>query len=300
MSYKTFLKEIEKGLPKSVYVIYTSELFLQREAIEAIKRILPEDERDFNLHIFNFISDDEQRHTLDDLLNVLNTPSFFGRRRFTICLMNLQKLSKKDLEKLHAYMKNPMQDSVFIIVHNGILKRDLRERINIFKSISLDIKENEIPFWIKQKAKINRIEISDEAIDYLIGIIGQDIGLLSAEIEKISMLGKEIIHIDDISDIIAGGRTYNVFNLVDAIIKNKDTEKVFNIYKTLKYMIDDYNLIGALNWQYGLQIQNSGGTKNNEYFVRAFEILNKVDIDIKSSGRNFPMEYLFVKLLQLQ
>ncbi|NWF76095.1 MAG: DNA polymerase III subunit delta [Nitrospirae bacterium] len=299
MSYKTFLKEIEKGLLESVYVIYTSESFLQREAIEAIKRILPEDERDFNLHIFNFISDDEQRHTLDDLLNVLNTHSFFGRRRFTISLMNFQKLSKKDFEKLNAYMNNPMQDSVFIIVHNGILKRELRERINIFKSISLDIKENEIPFWIKQKAKINRIEISDEAIDYLIGIIGQDLGLLSAEIEKISMLGKEIIHIDDISDIIAGGRTYNVFNLIDAI-KNKDTEKVFNIYRTLKYMIDDYNLIGALNWHYGLQVQDSGGTKNNEYFVRAFEILNKVDIDIKSSGRNFPMEYLFVKLLQLQ
>ena len=30
----------------------------------------------------------------------------------------------------------------------------------------------------------------------------------------------------------------------------------------------------------------------------ASELLNKADIDIKSSGRNFPMEYLLVKLLR--
>jgi DNA polymerase-3 subunit delta len=298
MSYQTFLNEIEKSLPALVYVLYTADPFLQREAVEAIKRLLPDDESDFNLHIFDFLSDDE-KHTFEELLNVVNTRSFFGRRRFTLCLTNLQKLSKKDFERLSVYMRNPLPDSVFVIVHNGILKKELRERMGIFKPISLDIKEKEIPYWIQQKARMNRFEMSDEAIDYLIGIVGPDLGLLSAEIEKISVLDKKRIHVDDISDIIAGGRTFNVFDLVDAI-KDKNPEKVFRIYRTLKDAIDDYSLIGALNWQYGRQIQTAGTLKKNEYFVKVFEFLNKADIDIKSSGRNFPMEYLLVRLLRLQ
>ncbi len=299
MSYKAFINEVEKGLLALVYILYTDDPFLQREAIEVIKRLLPKDESDFNLHIFDFISADEQRHTLDDLLNVLNTHSFFGRRRFTISLINLQKLSKKDFEKLSIYMRNPLPDSVFVVVHNGILNRELRDRINIYRPISLDVKENEIPLWIKHKARMNRLELSDEAIDYLIGVVGQNLGLLSAEIEKISMLNKKIIHVDDISDIVAGGRIYDVFDLIEAI-KDRDSKKVFSIYRTLKYTIDDYSLIGALNWQYRHQMQTASGLKNNEYFVKVFEILNKADIDIKSSGRNIPMEYLLVKLLQLQ
>ncbi len=298
MSFRVFLQEIEKGLPLPVYLLYASEPFFHREAIEAIKKLIPEEERDFNLHIFDLSLSKEENQSFEMILNVVNTVSFFGSRRLTVLVGNLQKLSKKDLEKLDAYLSAPAPGSTFVILHEGVLKKEMRERFRSVKPISLDIRETEIPYWIKQRAGMKGLDMSDEAADYLIGLLGPDMGLLSGEIEKLSLLGKKRLVVDDISDIVAGGRLYSIFDLVDAL-REKDAKKVFSIYKTLRETADDYSLIGALNWHYGRNLLSSGGPIKNEHFFRIFELLNKVDIDIKSSGRTFPMEYLLVKLLRL-
>jgi len=298
MSFRVFLQELEKGLPLPVYLLYASEPFFHREAIEAIKKLIPKEERDFNLHIFDLSLSKEENQSFEMILNVVNTVSFFGSRRLTVLVGNLQKLSKKDLEKLDAYLSSPAPGSTFVILHEGVLKKEMRERFRSVKPISLDIRETEIPYWIKQRAGMKGLDMSDEAADYLIGLIGPDMGLLSGEIEKISLLGKKRLVVDDISDIVAGGRLYSIFDLVDAL-REKDAKKVFSIYKTLRETADDYSLIGALNWQYGRNLLSGGGLIKTEYFFRIFELLNKVDIDIKSSGRTFPMEYLLVKLLRL-
>jgi len=296
MSFQRFIDQIEKGLPFPVYLLYASDSFLHREAIELIKRLVPEEERDFNLHIFDLSLLKEENMSFERILEVVHTVSFFRSRRFTMLMGNVQKMSKKDLQKLDEYISNPASDSVFIMLHEGILKKEMRERFRLFHQISLDMREGDIPYWIKQRAAMRRIEISEEAVNYLIGIIGPDLGLLSAEIEKISLLGQKRIDVLDISDIIEGGRRFSTFDLVDAL-KERDVEQVFKIYETLREVADDYGMIGALNWHYGRNIL-SGSRQNPEYFFRVFELLHNADKDIKSSGRTFPMEYLLVKLLR--
>jgi DNA polymerase-3 subunit delta len=297
MSFKGFIDQTEKGLPSPVYLLYASDPFLHREALVLIKRLVPEEERDFNLHIFDLARFKEENLSFERILEVAHTVSFFGSRRFTVLTGNIQKISKKDLHKLDEYISNPAPQSVFIMLHDGTLKKEMRDRFKRSHALSLDMREGEIPSWIKQRAAMNRIEISHDAIDYLIGIIGPDLGLLAAEIEKISLLGQKRIDVHDISDIIEGGRLYSSFNLVDAL-KARDVEQVFKIYKTLRDVADDYGLIGVLNWHYGKSMHTGGG-KNVEYLSRVFNLLHSADKDIKSSGRTFPMEYLLVKLLRL-
>ena len=299
MSFQTFLKEIEKGLPAPVYLFYAQDPYLYREAIEAIKGLVPPAERDFNLHIFDLSVPGDESMTFVQILDVANTVSFFGGRRFTLFIGNPQKILKKDQERLNSYISKPAPDSVFVMLHNGVLSKEAREKFRVLKPLSLDIRESEIQHWIKQRARVKGLEISDKASDYLIGLIGPDLGLLSAEIEKISFLGKQTIGVDDILDIVTGGRLYSIFDLVNAL-GEKDAEKVFGIYKTLRETAEDYSLIGALNWQYARKMHSRNSRAENEYLFRVFEILNKADIDIKSSGRTFPMEYLLVKLLRLQ
>jgi DNA polymerase-3 subunit delta len=292
MSFQAFLHEIEKGLPASVYLLYASDPFLRREAREAIKKLVPEEERDFNLHIFDLSLRGEEGLSFEQILDVANTVSFFGKRRFVLLAGNLERLSKKELKELDAYLSNPAPGSVFVILHERVLNKELRERFSPpkakSKTIYLDIKEAEIPYWLKHRARIKGLEMSDKVADYLIGLIGPDLGLLSAELEKISLLGKQSVDVNDISEIITGGRSYTVFDLVDAIIK-KDAERVFRIYKVLKETVEDYELIGVLRWHYEKNLPSS----------TIFELLNSADIDIKSSGRTFPMEYLLIKLLRL-
>jgi hypothetical protein len=133
----------------------------------------------------------------------------------------------------------------------------------------------------------------------LIGLVGPDLGLLSSEIEKISFLGQRSIGIDDILGIVTGERLYSIFDLVDAL-RGRDAEKVLGIYRTMREAAEDYSLIGALNWQYARMMHPRMNHAENEYLLRVFEILHKADIDIKSSGRTFPMEYLLIKLIRLQ
>ena len=299
MSLQTFLKEIDKGLPAPVYLFYAQDPFLCREAIEAIRGLVPPTERDFNLHIFDLSMPGDEPMTFAQILDVANTVSFFGARRFTLCIGNPQKLLKKDQERLDSYISKPAPGSVFVLLHNGDLSKEAREKFQALKPLSLDIRESEIPHWIKQRAKVKGLEISDEASDYLIGLIGPDLSLLSSEIEKISLLGKQAIDVDDILDIVTGGRLYSIFDLVEAL-REKDAEQVFAIYKTMRETAEDYSLIGALNWLYARKLHSRNSRAENEYLLRVFELLNKADIDIKSSGRTFPMEYLLVKLLRLQ
>jgi DNA polymerase-3 subunit delta len=206
---------------------------------------------------------------------------------------------KKDIEKLQAYASKPAQDSVLVIFHHGGLSKEAREKFKVFKPVSIDIRESEIPQWIKQRVRTKGIDFSDEAVEYLISLVGNDLGLLSAEIEKISFVGQKRIDVDDISDIVAGGRQYGIFDLVNAL-KVQDADNVFRIYKSLKETSDDYGLIGALNWQYGRFSHEKMSRQEQEYLLNVFELLNQADIEIKSSGRSFPMEYLLIKLLRLQ
>lgn len=297
MSFQKFIDQIDKGLPIPVYLLYASDPFLNREAIEYIKKLVPVEERDFNLHIFDLAQLKEEDESFERIFEVLNTVSFFGGRRVTVLTGNLQKISKKDLIKLNKYTSNPAPESVFVMLHEGTLKKEMREQLRLSHQISLDMKEGEIPYWIKQRAAIKEIEISEEAVDYLIGVVGPELGLLSAEIDKIALLGQKRIDVHDISDIIEGGRLYSTFDLVDAL-KQKDVEKIFKIYETIREGADDYGMIGALNWHYGRSLL-SGSRQNAEYLFRVFELLHNADKDIKSSGRTFPMEYLLVRLLRV-
>ncbi|MBM4129203.1 MAG: DNA polymerase III subunit delta [Nitrospira sp.] len=297
MSYQVLLQEIEKGLPSPLYLLYASDSFLLREAVGLVKSLVPEGERDFNLHIFDLLSPDEP-FSIQQIIDTANMFPFFGERRFSILSGDLKKLSEKDLKLLDSYISNPAPHSVFVMLHEGELKKEMRERFRASKVVFLDIKESEIPSWIKHKAHLKGLEITDDVADYLLGLIGPSLGLLSAEIDKVSLLGKKQVSIEDISEIIAGGRFYSPFELVDAL-RQKDAERVFRIYKELKGTTEDYSLIGVLNWLYGRSLTFKPGQKREEHLSRVFEILNKADIDIKSSGIDYPVEYLLVRLLRL-
>ena len=298
MSFQAFLDEIKKDLPSSVYLLHSSDPFILREALGAIKRFIPEEERDFNLAVFDFLLEADEKTSFENMLDVAHTFPFFGKRRFIVYLGNLQRLSKKDLKRLETYVLDPVPSSVFAILHEGNLKKETREKFRTVKAFSLTIGEGEIPSWIKHRARMRGIEITDDIAEYLLGSIGPDLGLLSAEIEKITLLGKQRVSVDDIHEIIGGEGFYSPFDLVEAL-EGKNTEKVFRVYKALKETTENYSLIGVLNWLYSRKLSMIRGQKKDKYFHRVFEILNKADIYIKTSGRDYPIEHLLIKLLRL-
>lgn len=296
MSIKTFLQEIDKGLTSPAYLLYADNEYPIEEALSAVKRTIPEAEMAFNFNVFDMDSADSVP-TAGEITDTLNTVSFFGSRRYVV-VRNLQRISTKEFKKFQSYIANPSPNSVFLMSYTGTLKKEMKESTKGLKTICLDIRENDLPVWIKEKIRQKGITIKDDAVGYLIGVVGNDIGLLSSEVEKLASFGNETITISGIKEIVEGSRDYSVFDLTNAL-REKNIEKVFRIYRTLSETTEPYNLLGAINWHYSKMSMQANDTRQRKDFSRAFELLNDADIQIKTSGGAYPMEHLLVRLLRL-
>jgi DNA polymerase-3 subunit delta len=296
MSFRNFTDEIKKGLPSSNYLLVSSDYFLHTEAVSLIKGLVPPGERDFNFHSFDLLSSDNDKLPFEQILDVLNTASFFSGRKFVV-LENVQKLLKKDIQSLECYLQNPSEGSVMIMLNAGALKKELKERVRGAKQIVLDIREKDIPAWLQERTGLKGSEISDSTAAYLLGVVGPDLGMLSSELEKLVLTGSSKIEKKDIVEVVEGRRTYSTFALIDAI-KARDAERTFKIYGVLKETEEPYSLLGALNWQYG---QSSGFNTpaDRDYYYKVFDLLHKADTAVKSSGTYYPVELLLVRLLRL-
>ncbi|MEJ2314825.1 MAG: DNA polymerase III subunit delta [Nitrospirota bacterium] len=289
MSIKNFIDELRKGLKSPAYLLYAEDPYLLKEALFAIKQTIPEDRVDFLLSVFDM--DSPEAPPAEQVLDVLYTVPFFGGRK-TVVIENAQKLLKKDLEALARYLAEPSPDSVLVMTSSGKLKKSLKEGLKGAKAIPMDIRERELPAWLKQRAAARGLTLTPQAVEYLMGTVGPEAGLLASEVEKLAMSGKERLDAQDIKDIVKGSGGHDVFDLIDAL-KARDADRVFRIYRALSEAQDPYGLLGALNWHYE---RASAGWKSRE---KVFHILNEADLMMKSSGGAYPVEYLLVKLLRL-
>ncbi len=296
MSYKNLLDEIKKGFAASAYILNSSDRFLHAEAVSLIRRLIPPGEIDFNFQSFDMLSPEQEKISFDRILDVLNTAPFFGGRKYVV-VGNSHKIAKKDLKKLEAYLLSPSDSSVLVLLYEGSLKRDAKEGFKGAKQISLDIREADMPAWIIQKAGQKGLSLSKDAAEYLVAVIGPDLGMLSTEIEKLTLVGRPDIEKGDIAEIIEGKRIYGAFDLINAI-RARDREKVFRIYSVLRETEEPYGLLGALNWQYSQLLGDKNSPKERNYLYEVFRLLNSADLGIKTGGF-YPFELLLARLLRL-
>lgn len=288
MSIKSFQKEAEQGFIKSpAYLIYSEEPYLLKEALKAFKRIVPEDMRDFELDLFDMDSDEAP--TPDTVGDLLRTVPFGGGRKVVI-LDNLHKSKEKFIKALEASVSEPPRESLLALIYQGgKLKRRLKDGFGFAKKIPLVMRENEIPQWIRGKARARGIELAPDAIQYMLGVLGPELGLLASELEKLTLIGKERIGREDLRGLIRGSADHDVFDLVKAL-KSGNANTVMSVYRSLEGSIEPYGLLGVLNWHYA---RTASGSE------KVFALLNDADIKIKSSGGTYPLEHLLIRLLRL-
>lgn len=297
MSYKNLLDEIRKGLPSQNYLFNASDRFLHAEAVSLIKGLIPPEELDFNFQSFDMLSPEQEKTAFDQILDVLNTVPFFSGRKYVV-IENSHKIAKKDLKKLEGYLQGPSGSSVLVLLYEGSLKKDAKESFRGVKTVSLDIREGEIPGWLMEKAKLKGLKLSGDAAQYLLAVIGPDLGMLSTEIEKLMLVGKPDIKKGDIAEIVEGKRIFGAFDLINAI-RSRDREKVFRVYSILRETEEPYALLGALNWQYAQMLGGGNSPKELNYLYEVFRLLHSADMGVKTGGF-YPLELLLVKLLRLR
>lgn len=290
MSLNHYIAEIKKGLRSPVYLLYGDSHFLLKEALFITSSTIPERSREFSLDVIDM--EDSDRPSMDKIVDILNTMPFFSGKRFVI-IENAQSMKKWEVSLLGDYISNPSPSSILVMLYLGKLKDEFKGLSEKVRSIFIGIPLEDVPLWIKEKALQKGINLTDSALDYLMGITGQDIGLLSSELEKIALFGKKQIDTTDISSITKDEGDYDVFDLIEAM-KRKEKVEVFKILRKLIESTEPHILLGALNWHFS-RLKEDNRIKDPD---RVFGLLYEADSAIKISGGRYPLEYLFIRLLQ--
>jgi len=296
VAYRDLLDAVKKGLPAKSYMLTAADRFLHVEAARLVKDLVPPAERDFNFHPFDLLSSDKDKTSFEQILDVMNTVPFFAGRKYVL-IENFQKAAKKDMKKLADYLLNPSETTALVLLHEGSLKKDTKEVLKGVKHIVLDIREGEIPAWISATARLKGLNVSRAAAEYLLAVIGPNLGMISTEIEKFQLIGKTSIETDDIRELIEGKRTYGAFDLIHAL-RERDAERAFAIYAVLRETEEAFSLLGALNWHYAQLLNERNSPAERDYLYSVFRLLNRADMGIKTGGF-YPLELLLVELLRL-
>lgn len=312
MLNKRFEKELQKGFPGPWYFLCSKEIFFLEEAqAKVTDAVISPQHRDFNYDVF-YPSASPQ-----EILNVAFTLPFLAPRRLVI-LKDFHHFSKTQIKALSPCFMKPNDTTCMLILSPKEPKLDFNIAAHVY---TFNIRESEIPVWLRQKAGIKGIKLSSDAVEYLIESVGPDICLLNMEIEKLALSGLKTIEGKDIIASTGMIRGYTSFDLVDSLISGQKT-RAFRILKTLVEgrSSEAPAIIGALNWHYrqfytlwvnkGKRLPRMKNASYNallkyiplftqENFYSVFQNLHEADLGIKTSGRpELALEILLIKLLQ--
>jgi len=312
MQNKTLLKEIEKGLPGPVYYLWSEEsLFLEDSLARCVETAIDPVNSDFNYDVFYPSS---EPHAIIDAASTL---PFMTQRRLVV-IKDFHQFKAPAIKVLSPYLAGPSESTCLIILSRKAPKKALKFKWKVF---ALNIREHEIPAWLKNAAARKNVKLTNDAVESLIDFVGYDAGQLMMEVEKLALSGSGTITGKDIVSSTSMMRTFTTFDLLDSLITGQKTRS-FRILKTMfsGSSMEAPVILGTLNWHYKQFYSlwlNKGKrpAKMREKTFRAlkmhlasfrerdflyiFQSLHEADLGIKTSGRpELEIEVLLIKLLQ--
>jgi DNA polymerase-3 subunit delta len=312
MLNKDLIKELNKAAPSPLYYLWSEEsCFLEEALSKFIESVIDSNLKEFNYDIFDSSSE------IREILNAASTLPFMSQRRLVV-IKDFHEFSASAVKNLMPYFTNPVESTCMVILSKKAPKVSMKVNWKVY---SLNIHEQDIPAWLKYIATQKGIKLTNDAIDCLIELTGQDIGLLMMEVEKLTLSGKSVISEKDILSFASMMRKYTSFDLVDSLIAGQKT-RAFRILKTI-FGGNPYEapvILGTLNWHYKqfYSLWLNKGKKplkmregtyktltkylssfREEDFYYIFQALHEADIRIKTSGNpEVVLELLLIKLLQ--
>lgn len=240
------------------YVVHGEEQYQVRKAIDAIvlKEIGQRDE-------LNTIVYDALQVDIDVILEEAQTIPFFTDRK-CILVKNANFLSSSndteiDLERLEAYLQNPMESTVMIL-SGEFAKMDTRKKI-VKKIGSLckvstcnKLDKDSLPAYLKEQLQKRQLHINNATFLTLCERLPYDIGVIQMELDKLELYGGDINEAL-IKQLVTRSLEEDVFALVNAVVE-KNMKRVFQIWEDLQVLNKDpIYLIALIASQFHLLYQ---------------------------------------------
>ena len=247
------LRSLEKGKLAAFYLFFGPDEFMMERVVSRIREeYIPESARDFNLEICYGGETDAS-----EIVNKAQTVPFLAKNRLII-VRRTEEFKADQLERFLPYLEKPVSSTCLIFLSS---KTDFRKNFyNKFRNsgCAVDFKElksNQVAPWIKKMARELGVNIDGQACVYLQDIVGDRLRDIYSELVKIQIrYGKTVVGEDEIRELAIHGRTYNIFELMDAL-SVKDKAKTLSVLGRFLEEEDKKSaplqIIGMLNKQIG-------------------------------------------------
>lgn len=219
MSAEKIISDWKKKSYKPLYWLEGEEEYYIDKVMDfAEHQILPESEAGFNLTVFY-----GKDASWSDVVNACMRYPMFAEKQ-VVLLKEAQQM--KDIDKLENYVENPLASTIFVVSYK---EKTLDKRKRLYKAIKKDgeiftsekIKDYKLVEWVGEYIKSRDLTMTSKAISLLAEHLGNDLGRIVNEIEKVTLnIGqRKSITEDDIEKYVGVSKEYNVFELQAALAK---------------------------------------------------------------------------------
>ena len=226
MNYQEFEKKIQGGKTSPVYFFCGSETYFVDQGLDIIfSKFVTKSSSNFNRDIFY----GEESDASQIVNTALSIPMMAEKR--VVVVKNYQRLPQSGKDLIIKYCRNPAPHTIFVIIAGEVDLRtkgyaELRKLAEFLECKSPY--ENKIPMHISQFVESRGKKISFPAISLLQSKLGNSLSSIIGQVEKLISfkLDDEEITEEDVEKLVGISRSYNIFQLRDAIGERNKVESL--------------------------------------------------------------------------
>lgn len=253
MDSLTFLDRLDKAKPQPVYVLHGDEEFLKRQAKLGIRRLVlgPNDDG------FALSSYPGDKAVWADILDELHTLPLLAPRRLVV-VENADPFVTRErarLEKLFADTKDKADPTGVLVLDVQTWAANTKLAKATPDSWSIGCKapaSHNLPQWCVQWcARAHGKQLAAGAAKLLVDLVGNEMGLLDKEMEKLAVYAGAAPKIDtkDVDVLVGQSRAENAWQVFDLIGKGQTAEALSFVQRLFDQGEEPMRLLGAFSLQ---------------------------------------------------
>ncbi|SFA38368.1 DNA polymerase III, delta subunit [Parageobacillus thermantarcticus] len=247
-----------------LYLLYGTESFLLTETYELlIRTVLPEEEREFNVSVY-----DCEETPVQMALEDAETFPFLGEKRVIVVknpyffTAEKEKEITHDLKKLESYITSPSPFSIVVFV-GAYEKLDERKKITkLMKEhaevfVAAPLAEKELREWMMERTRQSGAMMEENAVDALLQLAGTNLMTLANELDKLALFVGPggTIRQETVEKLVSRTLEQNVFVLVEKVTKRQIDEALQVFYDLLENNEEPLKILALLASQFRLLYQ---------------------------------------------
>ncbi len=215
-TFDALLRSVKRGDVAPAYYLHGSEDLLKEEVVRAVvDRVLDPGLRDFNLDQRSAAQADAE-----EVYSLCRTPAMMADRRVVV-LRDVEAWKRKTKARSAAleYLAKPSPDSVLLLVQGAGDEKEDKDLARLALSVACDpLPPDRAARWVARRAKQLGIEVEGAAADALVRAVGNDLGALATELEKLSAVSADgPIAADRVAELVGIRQGETMFDWRDAV-----------------------------------------------------------------------------------